>query len=104
MMAAVYLAACGAPSSISGSPMRSITRVAGPDAVEVADGATHPAAAPQVSHPTTPVGHHATQVPVTPVSRPPAPPPAADRDREPPGLNCQIFNAPGRPKVMCAPQ
>jgi len=102
-MAAVYLAACGTPSSISGSSVKSATMVAAPDAVEVADSAKHSPAAPEVSRPVAPVSHPADRLRLTPVSRPVAPPPVADADRGTPGFNCQ-GGSPGKPKLMCAPQ
>jgi hypothetical protein len=102
MAAALYLAACGAPASIAGSSVKSVTTVAGPDTAEVAEGATRSPAATGVSHPMTPVGHPANPVPVTPASKQAVPPPAVDGGT--PHLNCESFNAPGKPKVMCAPQ
>jgi hypothetical protein len=102
MMAAVYLAACGAPSSISGST-KGITTAAESDAVEVADAAKRSADATEVSHPTAPISHPAERLPVPPASRPAAPP-VADPDRGTPGMNCQGFGGPGKIKLMCAPQ
>jgi hypothetical protein len=105
MMAGVYLAACGAPSSISGSNVKHTATMAQPDAVDLPVGATRtPVAAEVGSHTTPPVGHPANPAPQTPVVRPGASPPAAEPGRAMPGFNCESFNAPGRPKVMCAPQ
>src|ERR1700693_1424532 len=103
-MAVVYLAACGTPSWISGSSVKSVSTAAGRDAVEVADGAMRAPAAADVSHPTAPVVHPADRGPATPVSRPAVAPPAVGLARGPPGLNCQSFSGPGKPKLMCAPQ
>jgi len=100
----IFLAACGAPSTISGSTVKHVSTAAGPDAVEVADGAIHTAGAADVSHLTTPVVHPANRGPVTPVSRPAVAPPVVGLDRRAPGLNCQGFGGPGRLKPMCAPQ
>jgi hypothetical protein len=102
MAVALYLAACGTPASISGSSVKSVTTVARTNAVEVADGAKGTPAATEVGHAMSPVGHPANPLPTTPASRPAAPPPAADLGT--PGLNCQSFSGPGKPKVMCAPQ
>jgi len=104
LTASLYLAACGAPSTISGSTVKHVSTAAGPDAVEVADGAIHTAGAADVSHLTTPVVHPANRGPVTPVSRPAVAPPVVGLDRRAPGLNCQGFGGPGRLKPMCAPQ
>jgi hypothetical protein len=103
MMATVYLAACGAPSSISGSTVKGTTTAAGPGAVEVADAAKRSAAATEVSHPTAPISRPAERLPVTPASRPAAPP-VADPERGTPSMNCQGIGGPGKIKLMCAPQ
>jgi hypothetical protein len=102
MAAALYLAACGAPGSIAGSRAKSVTTVAGPDTAEVAEVATRSPAAAGVSNAMTPVGHPANPVAVTPASKPAMPPPAVDGGT--PHLNCESFSAPGKPKLMCAPQ
>jgi hypothetical protein len=104
MVAAVCLAACGASSSVSGSTVKSVTTVSAPDTVEVADAAKRSTDATTASHPIAPTSHPADRRPVIPVSRPAAPPPAADPDRGTPGFNCQGFSGPGKPKLMCAPQ
>jgi hypothetical protein len=103
MMAAVYLAACGAPASISGSTVKGITTAAGPSAVEVADAPKRSAEATEVSHSTAPISHPAERLAVPPASRPAAPP-VADPDHGTPGMNCQGFGGPGKIKLMCAPQ
>jgi hypothetical protein len=104
MLAALCLAACGVPSSMSGSAVKRDTMVAAPDAIEVADAAKHSADATTVSHPVVPVSRPAERAPVTPVSRPTAAPPTADPERATPGFNCQSFGGPGKIKVMCVPQ
>src|ERR1700682_2541592 len=104
LMASLYLAACGAPSSISGSSVKNVSTATGPDAVEVADGAMRAPAAADVSHSTAPVAHPASRGVATPVSRPAATSPAVGLDRRAPGWNCQTFGGPGRLKPMCAPQ
>jgi hypothetical protein len=104
LMAAVCLAACGAPSSVAGSTVKSDTTVAAPDAVEVADAGKRPTDATTVSHPIAPASHPAERLPVTRVSRPAAAPPPADPDRGTSGFNCQSFGGLGRIKFMCAPQ
>ena len=102
MAAALYLAACGAPASISGSSVKSVAIVAAPNAAEVADGAKDSPSAAEVSHVMAPVSRPANPLPVTPASKPAAPPPAVDGAT--PHLNCESFSAPGKPKVMCVPQ
>jgi hypothetical protein len=102
MLAAVFLAACGASSSISGSTVKGITTAAGPGAIEVADATKRSADATEVSHPTAPISHPPERLPVTPASRPAAPP-VADPDRATPGMNCQGLGGPGKIKLMCAP-
>jgi len=104
MLVAVCLAACGASSSVSGSTVTSLTTAARLDAAEVVGTAKGGPAATEVSHPVAPANHPAHQLPPIPVSRPAAPPPAADPDRATPGFNCQGFGGPGKIKVMCAPQ
>jgi hypothetical protein len=104
VLVALYLAACGTPASISGSTMKRVTTAAAPDTVDVADAAKRSTDAIVASHPVPPVSHPADRLPVIPVSRPAAPPPAADPDRGTPGFNCQGFSGPGKPKLMCAPQ
>jgi hypothetical protein len=103
--AALYLAACGAPTSTSGSGGTSVTTVAGSNAVELAGVASRSRATTEVSsHTLTLVDHPANRLPVTPVSRPVAPLPVADPDRGTADFSCQGFGAPGKIKVMCAPQ
>jgi hypothetical protein len=106
MMAAVYLAACGAPSSNSGSNVTRAATMAQPDAVDVAPGATHPqAASDSGSHPAGPIDHSVNPAAQKPVVRPGASPPTAEPDETTPGLRCGTsINGPGKPKVMCAPQ
>ena len=104
MLVALYLAACGTPASTSGSTVKGATTLVRPDAVEVVDAAKRSTDAAAASNPVAPVSHPTDRLPVTPASRPAAPPPAADPDRATPGFNCQSFNAPGKPKLMCPPQ
>jgi len=102
MAAALYLAACGTPVSISGSSVKSVTIGAAPNAAEVADGVKHSPPAREVSDAMAPDRLPGNPLPVTPASKPAAPPPAADGAN--PHLNCESFGAPGKPKVMCVPQ
>jgi hypothetical protein len=104
VLVALYLAACGTPASISGSTVKGATTLARPDAVEVVDAAKRSTDAAATSHPVAPVSHPTDRLPVTPASRPAAPPPAADPNRATPGFNCEGFSAPGKPKLMCPPQ
>jgi hypothetical protein len=105
IVAALYLAACGAPASISGSSVKRPATMAQADAVDVAVVATRaPVAAEAGGQPTAPVGHPANPAAQTPAVQPAASPPAAEPDRTMPGFSCESFNGPGRPKVMCAPQ
>src|SRR4029077_6968598 len=104
LMATLFLAACGASSSISGSSVKNLSIARGPDAVEVAAGAMGSPAATVVSHPTSPAVRPLDRGPAAPVSRPAPTPPAIGVDRRAPGLNCQGFGGPGRLKPMCAPQ
>src|ERR1700682_2061283 len=104
LMASLYLAACGAPSSISGSSVKHVSTAAGPDAVEVADGAIRAPAAAEVSHSNPSGVPPASRGVATPVSRPAATSPAVGLDRRAPGLNCQTFGGPGRLKPLSPPQ
>jgi len=104
VLAAACLAACGASSSISGSTVTSVTTAARPDAAEVVDAAKGAPAASEVSQPLAPINHPAPELPAIQVSRPAAPPLAADPDGATPGFNCQGFGGPGKIKVMCVPQ
>jgi hypothetical protein len=104
MLVALYLAACGTPASISGSTAKGATTLVRPDAVQVVDAAKRSTDAAAASHPVAPVSHPTDRLPVTPASRPAAPPPAADSDGATPRLNCEGFSVPGKPQLMCAPQ
>jgi hypothetical protein len=104
MLVALYLAACGTPASISGSTVKGATTLVKPDAVEVVDAAKRSTDAAAASHPIAPVSHPTDRLPLTPASRPAAPPPAADADRATPRFNCQSLSGPGKPQLMCAPQ
>lgn len=104
MMAGVYLAACGAPASISGSNVKSVSTVTQRDAIEVASGASTASATAGVSHPFAPAPPPAKGAPLTAVIRPAAPPPAGDADRGTSGFSCQGLSGLGKPKFMCAPQ
>jgi hypothetical protein len=104
MVVALSLAACGTPASISGSTVKRAATVVRPDAVEVADGAKGSSAATEVSHLVASASHPADRLPVTPVSKPAAAPPSADRDRGTSDFNCQSYGGLGKIKLMCAPQ
>jgi len=104
MLVALYLAACGTPALTSGSTVKGATTLVRPDAVEVVDAAKRSTAAAAASNPVAPVSHPTDRLPVTPASRPAAPPPAADPGSATPRFNCQGFSAPGKPKLMCPPQ
>jgi len=101
MAAALYLAACGAHASISGSTVKSVTIVAAPNAAEVADGAKHSPAGTGVNRAMAPVSRPANPLRVTPASKPATPPAPVGAT---PHVNCESFSGPGKPKLMCAPQ
>ena len=103
--AALYLAACGASTSTSGSTGTSVTPVAGSNAVELAGVASRSRDTTEVSsHTLAPVEHPSNQLPATSVSRPAASPPAAEPERTLPVLSCLSYGRPGRLQPMCAPQ